>query len=244
MALPELDDLIAAVHDRADAPDVLSQLQAAADTSEDLLRLSDLLLDHFVQQARTDGRSWTQIGTVLGVSKQAAQQRHGSPEGLARRLRRHLPGRGRDRGFFHRFTAESRSVVMAAQEAAHTLGHDHVGTEHLLLALLQVEGTAAERALTEGGITLDDVRHRVVTAVPGTGQPSTGHLPFTPRAKKVLELALRESISLRHRDVGPEHILLGLLREGQGLAAQVLTDVGADTPALREAAVQLREQTG
>jgi ATP-dependent Clp protease ATP-binding subunit ClpA len=177
---------------------------------------------------------------------------------------------------FERFTDRARNAVIAAQQEARRLGHDCIGTEHLLLGLLREKGTAA-RVLTDLGVTADAVEHEVVTFVrpapfgaadaealgaigidleevkrrleatfgPGALRWRPGrrglrrgplpgrHIPFSPRAKKVLELSLREALRLKHNHIGTEHVLLGLVREGEGLAALVLTKLGADLEAVR-----------
>ncbi|MBG0816920.1 Clp protease [Planomonospora sp. ID82291] len=134
---------------------------------------------------------------------------------------------------FERFTDRARRVVVLAQEEARRLGHDHIGTEHVLLGLLSEEGGVAARALQSFGLGLEQVRGDVEEVVGRGSDPPPGHVPFTPRAKKVLELSLREALDLRHTYIGTEHLLLGLIREGEGLAARVLTDRGARLEAVR-----------
>jgi ATP-dependent Clp protease ATP-binding subunit ClpC len=125
---------------------------------------------------------------------------------------------------FERFSGHARNVVVSAQEEARALDHNYIGTEHLLLGLLATSDSLASASLTALGYTHDNVREAVQTIV-GRGKASPGgHIPFTPRAKKVLELSLREALHLKHNYIGTEHILLGLLREGEGRAAQVLAD--------------------
>ena len=140
---------------------------------------------------------------------------------------------------FERFTDRARRVVVLAQEEARELGHNYIGTEHLLLGLLREREGIAARALEELGISLDAVRREVKQIIgQGEGMPS-GHIPFTPRAKKVLELSLREARQLGHHYIGTEHILLGLIREGQGVAAQVLVKLGADLNRVRAQVIQV-----
>ena len=140
---------------------------------------------------------------------------------------------------FERFTDRARRVVLLAQEEARLLNHDYIGTEHILLGLVHEEQGVAARALTELNISLEAVR-AVVQEIVGQGEsPPTGHIPFTPRAKKVLELSLREAIQLGHNYIGTEHILLGVIREGQGVAAQVLIQLGADLDRVRQQVVQV-----
>jgi hypothetical protein len=140
---------------------------------------------------------------------------------------------------FERFTDRARRVVVLAQEEARFLNHNYIGTEHILLGLIhEGEGVAAQ-ALEQLGVSLEAVRAQVEEVIGrGTDAP-TGHIPFTPRAKKVLELSLREALELGHNYIGTEHILLGLLREGQGVGAQVLGELGADLTRVRQVVVQL-----
>jgi ATP-dependent Clp protease ATP-binding subunit ClpC len=133
---------------------------------------------------------------------------------------------------FERFTDRARRVVVLAQEEARMLNHNYIGTEHILLGLIHESEGVAARALEALGISLDQVRKDVQELVgPGSSAPS--HIPFTPRAKKVLELALREALQLGHNYIGTEHILLGLVREGEGVGAQVLRSRGASLEAVR-----------
>jgi hypothetical protein len=140
---------------------------------------------------------------------------------------------------FERFTDRARRVVVLAQEEARLLNHNYIGTEHILLGLIhEGEGVAAQ-ALESLGISLEAVRAQVEEII-GQGQSApTGHIPFTPRSKKVLELSLREALELGHNYIGTEHILLGLLREGEGVGAQVLVKLGAGRDRVRQVVVQL-----
>jgi Clp amino terminal domain, pathogenicity island component len=140
---------------------------------------------------------------------------------------------------FERFTDRARRVVVLAQEEARFLNHNYIGTEHILLGLVHEDQGVAARALTELGISLDAVRAEVKQIV-GQGESApTGHIPFTPRAKKVLELSLREAIQLHCDYIGTEHILLGVVREGEGVAAQVLVKLGADLSRVRQEVIGL-----
>jgi ATP-dependent Clp protease ATP-binding subunit ClpC len=141
---------------------------------------------------------------------------------------------------FERFTDRARRVVVKAQEEARNLGHDNIGTEHILLGLLDEGDGVGFKALEAMGASPDAVRERV-EEMTGRSQepPREGHIPFTPRAKKVLELSLREALQLGHTYIGTEHILLGLLREGEGVAAQVLTGFGIDLNRTRQQITQL-----
>jgi hypothetical protein len=134
---------------------------------------------------------------------------------------------------FERFTEDARQVVVLAQEEARGLRHNYIGTEHILLGLLRVEDGVAARVLESLDVTLDEVRAQVARIVGEGDEVTTGQIPFTPRAKKVLELAPREAVSLGHRFVGTEHILLGLAREQDDVAARILLDFGADAETIR-----------
>ena len=143
---------------------------------------------------------------------------------------------------FERFTNRARRVVVLAQEEARLLSHNYIGTEHLLLGLLHENEGMAAQVLGELGVSLDAVRGQVMTIVgPGESTPS-GHIPFTPRAKKVLELSLREALQLGTDYIGTEHLLLGLIREGEGVAAQILVRLGQDLSAVRRAVITICEQ--
>ena len=140
---------------------------------------------------------------------------------------------------FERFTEKARRVVVYAQEEARMLNQNYIGTEHLLLGLIREQDGIAAKALESLNISLEDVHGQVEDLIGrGTFVP-TGHIPFTPRAKKVLELSLREALQLGHNYIGTEHILLGLIREGEGVAAQVLLNLGADLEKVRSAVIQL-----
>jgi hypothetical protein len=198
-----LDTLIAAV--RAAADDPLAQLEEAARQRAALADVTDALLGHFVDQARRAGCSWSQIGDALGVSKQAAQQKHTA---------RALP--------FDRLTARTQLALERAQDEARRLGHDYVGTEHLLLGLLAVPECVAALVLVERGITTHAVETHVLAIVgrgPGTDAPT---LPHTPRAVRVLTGALPAALSMGHNYIGTEHLLVALYREPEGIAARFL----------------------
>ncbi|HET6824343.1 MAG TPA: Clp protease N-terminal domain-containing protein, partial [Amnibacterium sp.] len=140
---------------------------------------------------------------------------------------------------FERFTDRARRVVVLAQEEAKMLNHNYIGTEHILLGLIHEGEGVAAKALESLGISLDAVREQVQDIIGQGQQQPTGHIPFTPRAKKVLELSLREALQLGHNYIGTEHILLGLIREGEGVAAQVLVKLGADLNRVRQQVIQL-----
>jgi ATP-dependent Clp protease ATP-binding subunit ClpC len=145
---------------------------------------------------------------------------------------------------FERFTERARRVVALAQDEATLLSHNYVGTEHLLLGLLHEGHGIAARALESAGISLDVVRQQVEEIIGRGRQAPEGHIPFTPRAKNVLELSLREALLLGHTYIGTEHILLGLIREGDGVAAQVLVSLGLDLNHARQRVIALMAGRG
>ncbi|PTW91131.1 ATP-dependent Clp protease ATP-binding subunit ClpC [Microbacteriaceae bacterium MWH-Ta3] len=140
---------------------------------------------------------------------------------------------------FERFTDRARRVVVLAQEEAKLLNHNYIGTEHILLGLIREGDGIAAKALESLEISLEGVREQVQDIIGQGQQQPTGHIPFTPRAKKVLELSLREALQLGHNYIGTEHILLGLIREGEGVAAQVLVKLGAELGKVRQAVIQM-----
>src|SRR5213082_3402577 len=140
---------------------------------------------------------------------------------------------------FERFTDRARRVVVLAQEEARILNHNYIGTEHILLGLIHEGEGVAAKALESLGISLEGVRQQVEEIIGQGQQAPSGHIPFTPRAKKVLELSLREALQLGHNYIGTEHILLGLIREGEGVAAQVLVKLGAELTRVRQQVIQL-----
>ena len=207
------------VEEGSPAAQPLERVALAVKYGEALKGLGDDLIGHFVEEARTTGCSWAQIGANLGVTKQAAQQRHRLGGLFGRR-----PGRGER--WFVRFTSEARQVVVHAQEEARHFKHNYIGTEHLLLGLLRDRHGSAAPALRGAGISLQDVR-REVKRIIGTGsEVPAGRMPFTPRAKKALDLSLRAASGMGDSHIGSYHILIGLLEEGEGVAAHILTDRG------------------
>ncbi len=140
---------------------------------------------------------------------------------------------------FERFTDRARRVLVLAQEEARDLNHSFIGTEHILLGLIREGEGVAAKALDSLGVTFEAVREKVEEAIGSNGNPTPGSPPFTPRAKKVLELSLREALQLGHSYIGTEHMLLGLVREGDGVAAQVLIQLGADLARVRQQVIQM-----
>lgn len=228
--LPGLDTLIASVqHDYASSE--ADRVGAAVTVAAELGALGDQLVTHFVSAARTAGCSWSQIGEQLGVSKQAAQQGFVAPPKQGRFGRRRIL----------RMDQTARASVVVAQDEARALRHGFIGTEHLLLGLLAQPTGGAAHGLRQSGITADAVRTTLEAIVGcGEGKPPGGHLPMAARAKKVLQLALREAMATKAPAIATEHLLLGILREGEGVACQVLVDLGVDLPSLRQAVIAER----
>lgn len=217
-SLPPAEDLVTAV-DAAGATE-LERVGVAVAMAEELGSLGDEVVDHFIAAARKAGCSWSQIGSQLGVSKQAAQQAFTTP----------APRKGRFSRRHGRWSDEAGGVVKGALEEAGAMHQNYVGTEHLLLALIAGGGRAAE-ALRRLGVEHEVVRGHVVDIVgPGDSKPSV-HRPLTPRTKKVIQLASREALHLKAERVRTEHLLLALVREGEGVAAQILVQrLGVDLP--------------
>jgi len=220
-----------------------------ASTEKARERLLDL--EHEAERARVDfhhglrrlhaaGGSLREIADRFALSHQRVHQivdtaASGGQRGRGTVVLEAIKDRVRDWGPFTRFTKEARTVVLRAQEEAKELGHGKVGTEHLLLGLLLGEEETAARVLETLGVELEPTRAGIVSAL-GTGDclKAGKTLPFTPRAKRVLEHSLREALDLQHNHIGTEHILLGLVRERSGLAARLLRDLGADAERVRE----------
>ena len=216
---PTLHDLIETVRADAESDDVLDQLAIARAMVAELSETGDALLGHYVDRARGSGRSWTEISNVLGVTKQAVHKRF-TKVTLDLDL-----GEGPT---FERFTARARRALGAATEQAQALGHTYVGTEHLLLGLQADPDGVAAQVLTGAGAGADATTAAVLRRTPREDRTVRGNLPFTPRAKSALAGALAQAIEWGHNYIGTEHMLLGLYREPQGLAAQVLAELDLD----------------
>jgi hypothetical protein len=229
----DLNELTTAVDAGTDDP--LGRVSAAAAIKDQIEALGDELLDHFVKEARDQGCSWTQIGEALGVTRQAAQQRHG---GLIGRLVQGLT-EGKDH-LFKRFTKRARAAVIAAQTVARDRRHGAVDTEHVLLGLFaNDDDNVAVRALARFGVDRATVECLVDERVPRGSAPVRGHLPFTAHSKKTLQLALREALRLGHNYIGCEHIVLALRRMDDGVATQVLAEQGVSYDDLQAAVLDI-----
>ncbi|MFL6243758.1 MAG: Clp protease N-terminal domain-containing protein [Acidimicrobiia bacterium] len=235
MPAPSLAELIETVNDRSADQDALTRVAAAAEVSGEITSKADLLLGHFVEAARQAGRSWAEIGAALGVTKQGAQQRFvdrdaGTPAAADDRL--------------VRYTSRARASVVRAREEALEMGHNYVGTEHLLLGVLGDPAAISVRVVAELGVAIDAVRKAVMeAAVPRSPYGAVAaDLPFTPRARRVLDLTRGESLRLGHNYVGTEHLLLALVAEQDGIGGRVLREHGVDVDRAR--AEVIRALTG
>jgi ATP-dependent Clp protease ATP-binding subunit ClpA len=217
---PEVGGLVRLVESRSTSASALDQLQAAARLVDERRHQDEAVLDHFVVAARRRDCSWTEIGAALGVSKQAAHQRFPVAAGEVDRW----PPQGSD---------TVRAAFESAQAEARAMGHNYLGTEHVLLGLLtQTDGVAAH-ALSALGVERTAVVSRIREVV-GLGSPRAWEaLGVTPRTKKALELARTHAKGLGHRCVGTEHMLLGLVNLEEGVAVQILEELGASPPAVR-----------
>ncbi|MHC3467148.1 Clp protease N-terminal domain-containing protein [Streptomyces sp. 7R007] len=211
-----LADLIARLDEELPDADHLARISEAHLRAQTLSDLGDQLIDHYVGKAKLAGASWTEIGDAIGVSKQAAQQRHRPAA-------------------FERFTHLNRHGIVLAQEAARTHKHDFIGTEHLLLGLLGEPRGLAYQVLVAKAGSERHVRDAVEEAMPPAGQKALrGHIAFRPESKEAIEQASRAAADLGHDWVGTEHMLLALMRVEEGLAARILRDLGFTPDELSE----------
>jgi hypothetical protein len=216
----ELDELIVRAERDALDDTPLARVASATRLSAELSTLGDQLVDHFVDDARRDGCSWAQIGSVLGMTRQGAQQRYG---GLLRGVMARKPFT------ITRVRSDTRAAVVEAQSAARRLGHRHVDTDHLLIGLLAVGPDAPGCAILEDvGVNRVEVEDELVKVAERDTVKTSGHIPFARGAKKTLELAFREALRLDQRHIGTEHLLLALLRDRDGVVAGVLGRHGVD----------------
>ncbi|WP_067704376.1 Clp protease N-terminal domain-containing protein [Nocardia jejuensis] len=217
-----LDDLIDGIK-KARPDNVLEQLSDAVVAANHLGEVADHLIGHFVDQARRSGASWTDIGGSMGVTKQAAQKRFVTKQpGDAAALD---PQAG-----FARFTPRARSVVVAAQQEAHSTGHAEISVEHLILGLLTQPESIAVHVINAKGISSDAVRRVATSALSPAAGESPALIPFDAQTKKALELTFREALRLGHNYVGTEHMLLALLEVEDG--SGTLSGLGLDKEAV------------
>lgn len=230
----------------------LAQLRRASERSREVAAIADSLLDHFIQKARGAGLTWTQIGEALDISKQAAQQRSAkliraldpreapAPEAAPSEHRRFRAGRKR-LPMFARFTDRARLAVSEAEAVARGFGHVYVGTEHLLAGVVRA-GRVGTEALAALGVDAQIIEQAIEAKIGrGAGEgPTPTKLPFTPRAKRALEGALREALKLGHSYIGTEHIALTLMEGDQGsVARQILAEAGVEAETLRARIVEI-----
>jgi hypothetical protein len=213
MKLPlELSKMVGFVEGCAPDGGPLDHLTAAVRFADDVTVMTDQLIGHFVDQARDAGSSWAEIGNALGVTKQAVQKRF---------VTRGVGGTGK--GLFTRFDDDARAVAMGAMDHARRRGHGLIDTGHIVLALLDDSNGVTRRALLAQGVQVADVTEAIVA---GLGPPQgevPEHIPFTADSKKVLDLSLREALRSKAGMIGPQHILLGILRDPKTLGAKVLS---------------------
>ena len=220
---PSLDELIQTVRRDSSSDDQLDQLATAASTVHQLGEVGDALLGHYVDQCRRSGRTWTEISSVLGVTKQAVHKRFSLPAS----------------GTLERFTDRARHTVSAATDAARELGHNFVGTEHVLIGQFSEPKGIAGRILADLGITRD----AVVAATVAQRPPGTFTMinpPYTPQAASVLQSSVAETLQLGHNYVGTEHLLLALVNN-EGMAKDILTSMNAQPDAIRTRVLKLLE---
>ncbi len=226
-----LDDLISYV--KSQDGTALDHVSAAMRVSEHVGEVADHLIGHFVDQARKAGASWTEIGQSMGVTKQAAQKRFvpkaaewpvpgdeaGWQAALAEAFRAHP---------FSRFTPRAKNSISAAAEEARERRHDRVIPEHIALGLLHEPEGLAAKAIEALGVPLDSARDALVAALPSANvdEPVSGRIPFTPGAKKTMELAVRAALKLGHNYIGTEHLLIGVLEDEVTAGSGTLTGLG------------------
>ena len=229
---PSLTELIQTVNDRSADEDALTLVAAAAEVSGEITSKADLLLGHFVEAARHAGRSWAEIGAALGVTKQGAQQRFVDRDATTPSAEDQL---------LVGYTVRARASVARAREEAVEMGHNYVGTEHLLLGVLADPAALSVRVLTELGIPADELRRTVMEAAGPRSprEPSGGDAPFTPRSRRVLDLTRGESLRLGHNYVGTEHLLIALAAEKDGAGGRVLREHGVDVDRVRNEVVRV-----
>jgi hypothetical protein len=221
---PTLQELIATVEADAASTDDLDRLGTAARVAAELEEVADGTLTHFVDQCRRNGRSWTEISRALGVTRQAVHKRFSATFSAT--------------ASFERFTTRARGVLEGASVAARRLGHNYVGTEHVLLGLFaEPEGIAA-RVLNEAGMTAGSVEAAIVAITP-RGNADAASPPFTPRATACLEKALSQALELGHNYIGTEHILLGLFSDPEGFAARLMDEAGVTYERTRARIVEI-----
>jgi hypothetical protein len=219
---PGLQELIDTVEGDTASRDPLDLLTTASSTVAQLEAVGDAVLGHFVDRCRRHGHSWSEISAAIGVSKQAAHKRFSFPAPSLERV-----------------TERARRTIDAAAVAARSLGHNYVGTEHLLLGLFAEPEALAAKALAEAGIDRTAVEAKVLEVVPRQAESLLENPPYIPQASLALQGALAEALRLGHNYIGTEHILLALLRGRDTLAARILAELGAGREAIEPRLVEM-----
>lgn len=218
MRSPEFDDLVRKVESRSSETNPMQRLTDSVIVAAQLEEMADDLIGHFVEEARSSGASWADIGQAMGMTRQAAQKRF-----VGRKSRR-----GKRSSFFMtRFAQEARRLVQDTEGVARAAGSDHIGTEHLIISMTEDPEGLAARAFTALGASVEHLRAESRAFIGNdTDTPSRGHLPFSPDMKKVLELSLREAIRSEDRHITERHIVLGMLRDSSSFGGRLLGENG------------------
>lgn len=225
--LPKLSSLIAIVDSRGDARNNLERITVAEELTADMHALGDRLIGYYIELARAEGYSWSDIGDHLGVSRQAAQQRY-TPRWSSLTLSDLTHA-----GAFTRLTKRAKDALGRAEEHARRLHHDSVGSEHVLLALLDDADSLAVMALRALSTEPADLRATVEARIPAGDRPSPAATPVNPAARRALEASLKEALEMGHNYIGTEHMLLGLLHDTQSGAGHLLGGSGVTLDAAR-----------
>ena len=229
-----LNALIAQVREAHPGADPLARVEAACQTAADLDEVTDHLVGHFIDEARAAGFTWTQIGEHIGVTKQAARKRF-APRDVPDKV----PDTAARGNVFGRYTDRARHAIVLAQENARRHGHPFISTEHILLGICQEDQDTGAQAIEASGVRVTDVQAAVTARLAPPSTSIQGHIPFAHEGKKTLELAARANLLLGHDQIGTGHLLLGLIEEGTGIAAQVLTEAGVTTERAQAEVVRL-----
>jgi hypothetical protein len=225
--LPSLDGLIEYVREQTSAASELDRVRDAVHVAGTIGELGDHLVGHFIDEARTAGYSWSAIGEYLGLSRQAVQKRYAPPAGEEPTKRP---------GLFDRMVPEGKFAIVHAQDAARARQADYISGVHLLLGIADEPECAGAKALGACGATPEIVTAAINGRIgKPTGKPRTEKLPFTPRAKKILENSLRESLRLGHDYVGTEHLALSFLTVPDAMSGEILRNLGVTYDGLRDA---------
>ncbi|WP_152362638.1 Clp protease N-terminal domain-containing protein [Microlunatus speluncae] len=229
-----LDDLIEAVKSHHSGADPLGQLSEAVLVAEQVGEVADHLIGHFVDQARRSGASWSEIGTSMGVTKQAAQKRF-VPKEFSTEAE----------SPFSRYSPRARNVLIRAERSAREVGNDTIETTHLLLSLVEEEHGIAAKVIRNLCGSKADVGARITAALPEPADSVPDvHVPFSQHCRKAIELTAREALRLGHSYIGTEHQLLALLEQGDGRAYEILSELGVTKPTVESEISALLQNEG